>query len=88
MFLVNKKGTGIIVTMGKPVKHRVKLRRSSSVGVFKKRLFRRNHHVNLKTQRNVAEQGTNRTETRVKISTSTLKFHKSLRETPVNLVNQ
>ena len=35
LFLVNKKGIGIIITMGKPVKHRVKLRRSSSVGVFK-----------------------------------------------------
>ena len=66
--------------MGKPVKHRAKLRRSSSVGVFKKRLFRRNQHVNLKTQRNTAENGMNRTETRVNISTSTSKFHKSLRE--------
>ena len=35
LFLVNKKGIGIIIAMEKPVKHRVKLRRSSSVGVFK-----------------------------------------------------
>ena len=64
------------------------MRRSSSVGVFKKRLFRRNQHVNLKTQRDTANQGMNRTETRVNISTSASKFHKSLREkTPVNLVN-
>ena len=73
MFLVNKKGTGIIITMGKPLKHRAKLRRSSSVGVFKERLFRRNQHVKLKTQRNTAEQRMNRTETRVNISTSASK---------------
>ena len=66
--------------MGNPVKHRAKLRRSSSVGVFKKRLFRRNQHVNLKTKRNTAEQEMNRTETRVNISTSASKFHKSLTE--------
>ena len=47
-----------------------KLRRSS---------FRRNQHVNLKSQRDTAEQGMNRTETRVNISTSASKFHKSLR---------
>ena len=67
MFLVNKKDTGIITTMGKPVKYRAELRRSSSVGVFKKRLFRGNQHVNLKTQVDTAEQGMNRTETRVNI---------------------
>ena len=66
--------------MGKPVKHRAKLRRSSSVGVFKKRLFRGNQHVHLKTQMDIAEQEMNRTETRVNISTSTSKNHKSLRE--------
>ena len=48
-----------------------KLRRSS---------FRRNQHVNLKSQRDTTEQGMNRTETRVNISTSASKFHKSLRE--------
>ena len=66
--------------MGKPVKHRAKLRRSSSGGVFKKRLFRGNQHANLKTPRDTAEQEMNRTETRVNISTSASKFHKSLRE--------
>ena len=80
MFLVNRKGIGIIVTLGKPVKHRAKLRRSSSGGVFKKRLFWGNQNANLKAPRDTAEQGMNRTETRVKISTSASKFHKSLRE--------
>ena len=65
MLLVNKKGTWIIIT---------------TVGVFKKRLFRRNQYVNLKTQRNTAEQGKNRTEIRVNISTSASKFHNSWRE--------
>ena len=74
--------------MGKPVKHRPKLRRSSSGGAFKKRLFRGNHHEDLKTSKDTAEQEMNRTETRVKISTSASKFYKSLRETPINLVNQ
>ena len=69
MFLVNKNGIVIIITMGKPVKHRAKLRGRSSVVVFKKRLFRGNQHVNLKTQMDTAEQGMNRTETRVNIST-------------------
>ena len=66
--------------MGKSVKNRAKLRWSSSVGVFKKRLFSRNQHVNLKTQKNTAEHRMNRTETRASISTSASKFHKSLRE--------
>ena len=66
--------------MGKPVKHRAKMRRSSSSGLFKKRLFRWNQHANLKTPRDTAEQEMNRTETRVNISTSASKFHKSLRE--------
>ena len=56
------------------------MRRSSSVGVFKRRLFRRNQHVNLKTQWDTADHGMNRTETRVNISFSASKFHKSLRE--------
>ena len=68
--------------MGEPEtsKHRAKLRRSSSGGAFKKRLFRGNQHANLKTPTDTAKQGMNRTETRVKISTSASKFHKSLRE--------
>ena len=66
--------------MRKSVKHRAKLRRSSSSGLFKKRLFRWNQHANLKTPRDTAEQEMNRTETRVNISTSASKFHKSLRE--------
>ena len=66
--------------MGKPVKHRAKLRRRSSSGLFKKRLFRWNQHANLETPRDTAEQEMNRTETRVNISTSASKFHKSLRE--------
>ena len=74
--------------MGKPVKHRPKLRRSSSGGAFKKQLFRGNQHADLKISKDTAEQEMNRTETRVKISTSASKSHKSLREAPINLVNQ
>ena len=61
--------------MGKPVKHRAKLRRSSSSGVFKKRLFRGNQNANLKTPRDTSEQKMNRTETRVNNSTSASKFN-------------
>ena len=66
--------------MGKPVKQRAELRRSSSGGVLKKRLFRGNQHASLKRPRNTDEQKINRTETRVSISISASQFHKSLRE--------
>ena len=66
--------------MGKLVKHRARLRSSSSGGVLKKRLFRGNQHANLKIPRDTDEQGINRTETRVSISISVLKYHKSLTE--------
>ena len=66
--------------MGKPVKHRAKLRRRSSGDLLKKRLFKGNQHANLKRPRDTDEQEIHRTETRVSISISASKFVKSLRE--------